>query len=155
MITPASPLRYIATPWTMLWFEPALITMPASPVSRIEPPEKTFCEAPSSSTPPSLSSKGSLGMPWMVLFSSRWPLEYWMKICSPRLPPIVLLRTMLFSEPATRATPSSLSLIVLFWTVLPVRPLSASKSSTPAAALRRAVMSSTTTRVVPEVSCTP
>ena len=57
--------------------------------------------------------------------------------------------------PAPSSTPSSLSAIVLLRIVLPLRPSSASKSSTPATAWRKLSTSSTTLWVVPELISTP
>ena len=96
-----------------------------------------------------------MGMPTISLPSIVWPLACWIMIASPRLPKILLFLMTLFCEPATSVMPSSFSSILLFLTVLPVRPLSASKNSTPEVALRSTVRLSTTLRVVPAVSSTP
>ena len=155
MKTPASPFRYMVLPSMRFSFEPRLSTKPASPVSRRMLSLKTLrCES-SSSTPPSLSSSGLVGMPMISLPSIRWPLACCIMIASPRLPRITLLRATLFCAPARNVMPSSLSLMVLFCTVLPVRPLSASKNSTPATAFRQISRLSTTTRVEPGVIRTP
>ena len=90
--------------------------------------------SPRAATPPSLSSCGSVGMPWILLPSIWWPSENWRWIASPRLPSISLFRTMLFGAAAETATPTSLSSMMLLWIVLPLRPSSASKNSMPATA---------------------
>ncbi len=99
-MTPASPLRYMTTSWTVLSFAPMSMPTPASPVSRISPPLIVLPDEPRIRTPPSESRFGSSGIPTIRLFSNQLLSENSMSTASPRLPKMSLL-----DDPSPRSCP--------------------------------------------------
>ena len=102
-----------------------------------------FSDALSSRMPPSLSSCGSTGMPWIevVLDDVAVGLPQVQRFAEVGAD-LAVARSWSRSAPLSNCTPSSFSLIVELMMRLPVRPLSALLNSTPATAWRRIVRSS-------------
>ena len=153
--TPASPLRYIVLDSMRLSSEPAVRRRPASPVSRMVLPRKTFSDGglqQHAAVAVELRVDGD-AVDEVVLEDVAVGLPQ--EIASPRLALISLLRMVEPAAPLRNCTPSSFSLIFESVIRLPVRPLSALLNSTPATAWRRIVRSSSVLFHVAPVSSTP
>jgi hypothetical protein len=130
--------------WMRFSCEPAPSRMPASPVSDRSLPLMRLRLDPSSEMPPSLSSIGSPVRPLIVLSLIVLPSAPTSSRAIPTLPAKVLPVIVAASVPVWSNTHAPFNRNSLPRIVLPLRPLSASTSSTPDRTLPRSTMSSTT-----------
>ena len=152
---PESLVRKTVLPTIRLRCAPSLTSTPASPASEISLSITTVSVDASRKTPPSLSSSGLFVRPLTRLPSIWLRRESNEYTARPRLPVNVLPSMRLPSEPLNSVTPSPLRLNVLFLTMLPLRPSSASRSSTPATTLFWNTIDSTTPKRAPASRRTP